>query len=317
MHALYRYQPELLVYSTRGVDIWAEEKKRKPPPLLPPKPNIANYLSVMSESIESKNKSTIHGVSPHNPRLPAHLTSIPPTNGDLPPISSVIQVPSYSSHITHMAGIPPPQEGLLPSAPPAPPDPTNYRLQTRRIHYPPNHRFSESSTEPKSPKPPPQVPIPSKDNPVVLVKIEKIPIAIPHLPTDRNSNTNNGNINREQQESSLLIDFESIPRPSISSDPFLLVSSPSAPNLLLDIENNNTDRESHKPSRNPKKVKTAKEDENLINFVEIKPINTDDVYLQLFPSPETRTAVPSSPYTPVVNSSNVHTQRNVNKNHIL
>ena len=266
------------MYSTRGVDIWSEEKKRKPPL----QPNIADYKSIMSESgiINSTiDRSTIHGAYPQSPLLPAHLVTTPPIIRDvLPPASSGVPVHSpYSSNLRHLAAVRP-QEGLVPSAPPVPPPPTDYNLTERKIHYPPNfkHEKIQSPTNAKPTKSSPQ--IPNKHNPVVLIRMETKPSVPPPVYMaqspigNKNYNTNNGNQTREL--GSPLIGYENISHPS---DPFLFVNSASTPNLLLDIDNSPTCRATPKVPENPKT------EENLIEFVEIKPINTNDVYLQLFP----------------------------------
>ena len=271
-------------------------------------PNIASYLSIMSESANTRNSAdiaSIHGASPQNPVLPSHLVSNSLANSNLPSINSGVQVPP----LTHSAAVPPP-DGLLPSAPPIPPippPPTNYKLTDRKIIYPPNfkHGITQSSTNFISAKSSPHVP--DKKNPVVLLRVKDAPfmspIHTPQSPTrDNNSNSNNGN---HEQEANLFMEFETIPHPS---DPFLFVSSVSAPNLLLDIDNSPSHRLTPNSTQNSKRD-IIKSEENLIEFTEIKPINTDDIYDELFS--ETRLT------SPLTASNSAFAQQNGSKNQIL
>ncbi|KAI6650555.1 Ubiquitin specific proteinase [Oopsacas minuta] len=272
-----KYQPELLVYSTRDVDIWKEEGKRKPLPQIPPKPNIAHYISNLSipndanTTISPANlptSSNIRGVYSQVPLIPQHIIN----NTS---IQMHATVPTSSTQVTSSPQLPP----VVPSAPPppSPPAPKQYDKDNRTIFYPPNYNKQKAAESRKTSQ------TPNKNNPVVLVKMEKkqeVPaiFTLPQPPT--NANTNNAN------HEDLLLDYVRVSSSCLSEFDATHIDRADAifaPNLLLDIDNK-VERNRKAPTSPiiPKEDKKMKQEDDLIDFTFIPAIDPEDVYNELF-----------------------------------
>ena len=276
MFWLHRYQPELLIYSMRDVDIWIEEKKRKPLPKIPPKPNLAHYISSMNPSSGSgTDLGSQVNPRPNNrenltaPTLPPTLSSNTPVQPSAPPMSGTgslypdINRQGLYNIPTHMIQQPSP----IPSAPPAPLPVNNSSLLSHQNVTRP--QLPSQAAKPKKKK---SLPVPSSANPVVLVDYALKPDLrnILYLPKSNY---------RTPVSTPDLLGFEALTHPDGSD-------TGSAPNLLLDVS-------SHKPrtqkvTNNVRSVqmpvtKKRADTADLIDFTYIPAIRADDVYDEFFP----------------------------------
>ena len=331
----------MLVYSIRGVDIWKEEENRKPVPQIPPKPKLTDYKPYLTPQSSTNTAPTsqapqapklimtdyksyltppsqapqapklimtdyksyltppsttntvptsqapqapIHGTYPQVPILPAHLE---PSNNitsiqDVIPMTNVLQVASCPQL---------PQVSIFPSAP----LPNQNEIMKREIKYPPNY-----GTQP-NPKPRKSSQIPNKQNPVVLLKMEKKQDnpTLTTIQPRKNANTNNN------QESDLLLDYVSVSSNSLAEFEAIKVEAPdiaSAPNLLLDIQDHSNLGKARKIARHDVIDSETRIDEpNLIDFTVISPVRPDDVYDEIF-SNSASNSLPSSLNIPSSNT---------------
>ena len=272
------------MYAIRGVDIWKEEKNRKPLPQVPPKPKITDYMSHLTpqNSINtiptSQTPPPIHGTFPKVPILPSHLGNSKNTSiQSVVPITNDLQVTSS------------PQLYQLPIVPSAP-SPNRDDIINREIKYPPN--YTNQTSNPNKPKRSSE--IPNKHNPVVLIKMEKKQDTSTLTTTQsrKNANTNNSN-----QESDLLLDYVSLSSNSLSEFDAIKVEAPdiaSAPNLLLDIHDHSDTGRARKVARHDVINNESKTEEpNLIDFTVISPVRPDDVYDEIFSNSTSKSFPPS------------------------
>ena len=270
------------MYSIRGVDIWKEEKNRKPLPQVPPKPKMADYMSYLTSQNTIRTEPfsqalpSIHGTFPQVAILPPRIEL--PKNT---PIQSIIPM-------TNDLQVTSPQLPQVPNVPSAPPLNLHYIIG-REIKYPPNYKQQTSKPKPKT-----SSQTPNKQNPVVLLKMEKNQDT-PTLTTPqplKNANTNNSN-----QDSDLLLDYVSVSSHSLSEFDAIKVDAPdvaSAPNLLLDIQEHSSTGRARKIARHDVITNETKIGEsNLIDFTVISPVRSDDVYNEMFSNSASNSLPPS------------------------